>query len=124
MRAHYHEILAAFSPREPLWFDESAVPRFVPFTPRETANIYAYEAMLQEVACQNCGRRFSVALSRCSMSDARARRLVSWLEAPPHYGDPPNVACCGAGPSMNVELIRVVEHWKKRGFDWHRLEPA
>ncbi len=30
-----------------------------------------------------------------------------------HYGDPPNIDCCGAGPTMNSIPIRVVEYWYK-----------
>ncbi len=29
------------------------------------------------------------------------------------YGDPPNIRCCDAGPSMNSVPIRVLEYWYK-----------
>lgn len=134
MRTQYHEILTAFQERgeKPLWFDEHGVPRFVPFAPGEVANIYAYEVMLQEIACQNCDKRFNVVLSRSSMDDALASvhaktfnetyTPVDWAAAPPHYGDPPNVDCCQVGPSMNVELIGVIEHWRREQFMWSRVQ--
>lgn len=44
-----------------------------------------------------------------------------------HYGDPPNVDCCGAGATMNSEPRRVLEYWRRydrNGTDiileWHR----
>lgn len=29
-----------------------------------------------------------------------------------HYGDPPNIGCCPAGPTMNSEMIRILEYWR------------
>ena len=28
-----------------------------------------------------------------------------------HYGDPPNVRCCDAGPTMNSVMKTVLEYW-------------
>lgn len=30
-----------------------------------------------------------------------------------HYGDPPNVGCCPAGPTMNCWDLRVLEFWER-----------
>lgn len=99
----------------PQWFDEHAVPRFCAFDPMRVANIYADEAVLAEVTCQSCGHSFSVAFSRdrmeafelkCSLSDEIRTRSL-------HYGDPPNIGCCGPGPTMNSEPRRVMEYWHR-----------
>lgn len=136
---------------EPLWFDEQAVPRYVPFAPRETANIYADECCLVLIECQGCAAEFKVAFSQTRMGcyrDARWHLLIADKVAEPdeetlkaameeaklaahvakgaiHYGDPPNVNCCGAGPTMNSVPRRVLEFWAQergeRGFpEWTR----
>ena len=46
-----------------------------------------------------------------------------------HYGDPPNIGCCPAGPTMNCWDLAVVEFWNhtplgewKRGLEqWQRV---
>lgn len=30
-----------------------------------------------------------------------------------HYGDPPRHSCGGAGETMNVDDLRIVEFWKR-----------
>lgn len=42
-----------------------------------------------------------------------------------HYGDPPNIHCCAAGPTMNSIPIRVLEYWSRENplLDWQR-DPA
>jgi len=37
-----------------------------------------------------------------------------------HYGDPPNVRCCAAGPTMNSDPLLVLEYWERKNFDWVR----
>ena len=40
-----------------------------------------------------------------------------------HYGDPPNVGCCGAGPVMNSVMHRILEYWSRDyevSSDWQR----
>ena len=38
-----------------------------------------------------------------------------------HYGDPPNIECCPAGPTMNREMLKVIEYWKKgKHHEWVR----
>lgn len=124
MNQRYHELLAALG--APQWFDEHAVPRFIPFAPGECANIYADQVLLVEIRCQACRTPFRVAFS-----ESLASLLVKRITAPrlfdavahggPHYGDPPNVACCAAGPTMNSEPIRVIEAWERPDpFEWVR----
>jgi hypothetical protein len=122
MHHNYQDIISRIQ-QAPQWFDESAVPRYLPFGPDHVADIYADEAVLAEIACQSCARRFLVA-----MTSSTKRRLV--YNHPPlreqvadqslHYGDPPNVWCCSSGPSMNSEMLRIVEYWTRERFEWER----
>jgi hypothetical protein len=126
---------------EPLWWDERAVPRYVEFSPEETANIYCEEALLLEIACQECGRRFQVCMSADrmdsyrwalngevgkAMEEDRPINKDAIMDVMPdatlaesvrsdaiHYGDPPNVGCCAAGATMNSVPIRVLEFWSQ-----------
>ena len=116
MNSTYEEIIMALGP--PRWWNEDAAPRYVPFSPRALANIYAAECVLEEVACQGCEERFRVAMSQSAASKAM---YGDWV-FPPHYGDPPNINCCAGGPTMNVEFIRVVEHWKYVDHVWVRQD--
>lgn len=118
-------------PEPPSWFDEFAVPRYCDFTPRDMANIYANEAALCEIECQNCRRRFRVAFSRSRMDDVvgyrkaqRPRTLAQLItEQYLAYGDPPNVHCCASGPTMSSDMRRVLEFWTRRketNHEWQR----
>lgn len=130
MNHHYRDITDAIG-RQPLWFDEHAVPRYSEFTPDSTANIYADEAVLLLILCQGCGTEFKVC-----MSDSAPR--IHWAKSTPggevvtyppmvervqdlHYGDPPNMGCCGAGPTMNSVPRRVLEFWKRDRMNWERV---
>lgn len=109
MHNYYHDILSRI-PTPPKWYDEHAVPRYENFHPEERANIYAHEVCLFRIECQACGRPFDVVRSWTkhegppSLSDdIRAGSLV--------YGDPPNIDCCPAGPSMSSDSKRVLQFW-------------
>lgn len=101
-------------PDPPVWFDENAVPRYCAFTPDEAANIYAKEVVLLRVTCQGCDREFDVCMSWGDMDWIRGVERLSKdvAERAIHYGDPPNVDCCPAGPTMNSVLQRVIEFWR------------
>lgn len=115
MHNNYSDIISRIS--DPiLWFDERAVPRFDPFSPNNTANIYADECCLMEIDCQGCKQRFLVAMSRtkydifmhnCESLEQEIRKQII------HYGDPPNIGCCAGGPTMNCEDVRIVEYWRR-----------
>lgn len=120
MNHNYYDIRRRIATK-PLWWDERAVPRYCRFSPRQIADIYADECCLLVIACQNCGRRFRVAMSRglsqyarnvCKLSDLVKSNQV-------HYGDPPNVDCCASGPTMNSIPLRVMQFWR-RGDTWVR----
>lgn len=130
MHHHYSDILSRI-PEPPHWWDEHAVPRWGPFAPDATANIYADEVALVEIACQNCGTRFRVAFT-----DSRGGRMTRQIQrggqvpeltladvirsGQLHYGDPPNAGCCPAGPTMNCDDLRVLEYWRRPNWDWER----
>lgn len=115
MNCRYDDITSLI-PGGPDWWDEHAVPRYCQFSPDRIANIYADEACLCRIACQNCGHEFMVALSygRVAFDNLPSlSKRIDWL----HYGDPPN-NCCQAGATMNSEMLEVVEFWVKEGFVW------
>jgi hypothetical protein len=107
------------------WFDENAVPRFCKFAPRHTANIYAQECALAVIKCAACGCLFTVAFS---YHDTQ-RMMLGLAPWPVHhriterslaYGDPPNVECCGAGPTMQADTVQVLEYWERVNREWKR----
>ncbi|MEM8774906.1 MAG: hypothetical protein AAGF53_07720 [Pseudomonadota bacterium] len=122
MHAHYKDILSRIEDPA-LWFDEVAVPRFEPFSTRLLANIYAREAALVRIECQACRTGFDVAFTSLAASrklpeekepDSRPAMIRDHIAARSlHYGDPPNIGCCGAGATMNSVPRRVLEYWVK-----------
>lgn len=131
MHRHYDDILQA-TETEPLWFDEAAVPRFCDFSPSKLANIYADECALVRITCQSCKKPFLVAFSdslgsRVMRQVGRGERelpasLAEEITAMTlHYGDPPNMRCCPAGPTMNSVPRRVLEYWRsEQAGAWQR----
>lgn len=140
MHRCYRDILDRID--EPvIWFDEAAAPRYEPFAPNLTANIYAVEAALVRIECQSCSKSFDVAFTSPAGSkpldenefDAhRGPLLRNFIRARKlHYGDPPNVECCSAGASMNSVPRVVLQYWVQPiaigegvGCAWpNRLDP-
>lgn len=97
----------------PIWFDENAVPRYCEFAPADCANIYACEAVLAEVACQGCGDMFQVAFTRMQYANGGKSLKAAIADRSLYYGDPPNVGCCGSGPTMNSVPRRVLQYWHR-----------
>jgi hypothetical protein len=121
MFQHYDDILSRIA-EPPSWFDEQGVPRYCDFAPNRIANIYAHECALLEIACQDCGQIFFVALDEKGANEAIAMpgRNSPWQKLAElirshmiEYSDPPNVDCCGAGPSMTSITRRVLEYWHR-----------
>ncbi len=115
MNTEYRDIRER-SPEPPKWFDECAVPRYCDFVPQHAADIYAREAALLMIECHSCGHQFPVCLS------SRSRKIAEEIrEGTLHYGDPPNIECCRAGPSMNCRDLRVLEYWRRNEhLAWQR----
>lgn len=111
-------------PEETRWWDEYAVPRYCEFSPDAVADIYADEAALVGIACQGCGCLFDVAFSKSALTDGGS--LAEAINNHTiHYGDPPNIGCCGAGPTMNSEPLRVLEYWHRHHQEFTReADPA
>ncbi len=115
MHTEYRDIRDII-PEPPKWFDECAVPRYCAFAPQHAANIYAREAVLFLIECQACGHQFRVCLTSRSGEIAEEIRQGAL-----HYGDPPNIRCCEAGPSMNCIDRNVLEYWRRNErLDWQR----
>lgn len=111
---HYDDIRSRIA-EPPSWWDEYAVPRYGAFRPQDSADIYATTVALLRIACQNCGCEFDVAVSFDASDQALRRRppLEDQIrDGSIHYGDPPNVECCPAGPTMNCLDLRVLEFWR------------
>lgn len=121
MRHDYLDIAARIK-EAPQWFDEHGVPRYCRFHPAEIANVYAQEAVLMEIACQRCGHLFPVAISQDDLERFNAKHTLAEMIGVRelHYGDPPNVACCDAGPTMNSEPRKVLEYWQTNKGEWTR----
>jgi hypothetical protein len=96
---------------EPSWFDENGVPRYGEFRPRHSASIYISEIALAEISCQGCAKKFRVAFSAVNVRDRNVADAIRTKLL--HYGDPPNVECCGSGPTMNSNPLRILEYWKR-----------
>jgi hypothetical protein len=123
MNRYYGDILDKIK-EEPLWFDESAVPRYCAFSPNEIADIYAEECVLLLIECQGCRKEFNVVMSFYRMDAVYGEKLLSADVSSLHYGDPPNVDCCAAGPTMNSVPKKVIEFWSRGGEsrEWCRIK--
>lgn len=126
MKHHYRDIIERAG--SPDWWDENGAPRYGAFAPDMTSDIYAAEAALCVVACQDCGATFRVCMSmtRWQVFKNNGRTLADMIaDGTLHYGDPPNAGCCPAGPTMNSEMVRVMEYWvwvmsEATGWEWQR----
>jgi hypothetical protein len=133
---------------EPLWHDANGVPRYVPFAPSESANIYAQFVALMEIRCQGCGKLMLVEANWDVMNatmdlgnphDNISEELIVWDDKGQNpipkaglpkvgeagaftYGDAPwhgDNQC--SGTTMTTSVNRIVEFWKRVTFDWERM---
>ena len=110
---------------KPIFFDECGCPRYALFHPSLCANIYAEEAILLLIACQQCGSKYKVAMSWHKWIDGKASFSFSKRVKDghfPHYGDPPCFECT-VGATMNCHGLAILEFWKKgkdTGYEWER----
>lgn len=123
MKPEYLDITSRIA-EPPRWYDRHGVPRYDAFHP-DALDVYAVDAVLMEIACQACSRRFLVAdvglrrhADAVSLVDA-ARR--GWLA----YGDPPR-GCCSMGATMTSLSLRAVEVWTRANdqHQWTRVPDA
>lgn len=128
MKHGYYDIMEAAGGKEPLWWDVNGTPRFAPFEPKMVPDIYSREVGLLRIACSNCGREFDVAMSSSWWDTIEAKSQTPLADLIKnrtiHYGDPPNVNCCPAGPTMNSDPLRVIGYWRRNheSFSWDRLK--
>jgi hypothetical protein len=112
MHASYDDIISRIS-TPPMWFDEHAVPRYCAFHAERSASIYIDEIALTEIACQQCQRRFHVAISpvnfrKQTIAEAIRSKALSYGDPPRHDSDG-----CDAGASMQSHPFRVLEYWHR-----------
>jgi len=124
MNQFYDDILSRIT-EPPKWWDEQAVPRFDDFSPDQVNNAYADEVVFFLIGCQQCRREFKVTVSANSLDVGEREHLLTQIRnGSLHYGDPPNVNCCSAGPTMNSVPLRVLEYWRRSkapSDHWTRL---
>jgi len=130
MRQHYDD-LRELTNKPPVWFDNNGVPRYRKFVPYDVPNIYADEAALYHIECQQCRTIFFVSADDCrhgdiirGSADPHEWPLANAIETGKlHYGDPPNIWCCMSGPTMNCMDIVVREYWRRDPDDyvWQRM---
>jgi len=121
MLEDYQDIIKRLG--QPAWWDEVGCPRYEKFHPDMCNDIYAEEALLMLIACQQCHRKYKVAMSWKVWID-RTMRLSWYLKQDilPHYGDPPCFEC-SAGATMNCEDLEILEFWERNkltGHEWKR----
>lgn len=118
MHIYYHDILKRI-PEAPRWW-LNGVPRFDAFTPHDL-NVYAREALLVHVRCQGCETDFHIGIFDPAIAQARSFRARLTSHRTIGIGDPPNSACCPAGPTMSVDEVAVLEFWERSDSIWKRV---
>lgn len=108
MYVDYYDIVGRISEDPKWWLD--GVPRYCDFSPR-AATIYGDEVALVDSACQACGQRFTVAVVNDLRGDPTATMALGIREGRIGVGDPPNIGCCQAGPTMNSDELHIIEYW-------------
>ncbi len=115
-----YDDLYELTDKPPLWWDQNGTPRWKPFSPG-AMDIYADEALLMEVFCQQCRKSYMVGMCSFSLDAGVSNYLLSQVRnGAIHYGDPPNTDCCSAGAAMNSVPIRVIEFFSRIGGEWVR----
>lgn len=123
MKSSYKDILSRIH-ESPIWWDENGVPRYTEFHPRFSCNSYADEVALILIECQGCGVNFKVSVSSDKFSGVLLESKSLSDQTPRlYYGDPPNLPCCPAGPTMTSVTRKIIEFWvQSKNINDHRLE--
>lgn len=112
MKNRYSDIKGRID-EEPTWYDQNGAPRYGPFLPELCPDIYSDKLALLRIACQQCGRQFSVEMHQgvWPTRPFHPKKL--------HYGDPPAHGC--VGDTMNCVDLEVLEAWHRpHPGDWVR----
>lgn len=124
MKNSYQDILdlGNKTQSQPKWWDSNGVPRFCDFHPKNSPNIYADEVVLLKIACQSCAHQFDVELNTSLYENLTITNFKKFIDRPQdiYYGDPPNIRCCLAGPTMSSISLYVIEFWTQENFKWVR----
>ena len=107
--------------KDPVWFDENAVPRYCEFGPKHVANIYADECVLLRIECQACGHEFGSGemVSEAMGGHASLALSMRIVRKGIGYGDPPR-GCCDVGATMTSESVKVLQYWHRVNHEWKR----
>lgn len=120
MKPPYNDIIEKLG--DPQWWDDNGTPRYCEFHPKHVPCIYAREALLYEIQCQACRKRFNVSLYS-DMFFGRESLQQAIRDHKIHYGDPPNAGCCPSGPTMSSEPLRVIQFWYQPSVgEWKEVE--
>lgn len=123
MLCHYKDIIEGMG--KPQWFDRYGCPRYCDIHPSNSSNIYADYVAFANIECQQCGHEFVVEFTSDSMSTIRNPGYSLRDDKEPYYGDPPNINCCSAGPTMSSINRGFHSRWEReRGtnFEWRKLD--
>ncbi len=120
MLINYNDIKSRIN-EEPKWYTPQGVPRYCDFRPEETG-IYSKYALLVEIECQACRKRFMVGEGYTrenfnAIINGDEENFLNDLNkilAFYHYGDPPRHDCERGGETMNCHDIRFVEVWEQQ----------
>lgn len=121
----YDDILSRIE-EPPKWWDRFGCPRWRDFDPDNSSNIYADRVVLMRIACQGCDHEFLVEFAesrgqRMIMNHRREKDGYEPIEYDPtqlEYGDPPDIGCCAAGPTMSSCPREIVGAWERENFEW------
>lgn len=122
VKQNYSDIMSRIKD-DPAWWDANGVPRWCDYHPSSGASIYATESALVEIACQACFKIFLCEVSwdqyTLAWTGKKFPSLSEDLEGLA-YGDPPNMGCCPAGPTMTSVSLRVHQFWARENGMWKR----
>jgi len=95
----------------PVWWLEG-VPRYRSFRP-DDLNVYAQEAVLMQVECQMCFRKFNI--GQYSPSAYHPGQQLPFHDDPPSHSSHVEERC--GGESMGFTELRTLEFWRRTRYD-------
>lgn len=130
MFVNYTDIISKLG--TPVWFTQDGYPRYCEYHPSECGIYHKFSALIL-VKCQSCGRDFKIGtisdyykiylLKRAGQISDDMSELKKVRYALEYCGDPPNIECCSAGPTMTVEHVSFLEIWKYNdNHVWEKMD--
>lgn len=115
MLPDYQDIKDAAGNKTPVWYDGNGVPRYAPFHPH-MLGVYDQFALLMEIQCQSCNRKFLVGRGwqrhEVRFANGHTEVITHTLRDLAEtwgYGDPPRHGCIG--DTMGCIPQRIVQAW-------------